>query len=803
MYTRQLTIIIALFLSLGAKAQQMEIDSIIFRFAEKSAVLPPPAVYLHLDKNIYVRNENIWFTAYLVNGEVEKEHTMYVVLTDPMKKRTVLRNQFVMEKFVSQGCIMVPDSLEPGEYRLAAYTNTFLTNPQQQVYQQVISIRAPDKSPVVITDLSKPLAYTDSLTLKYKVTNFEQRPADKQDFVYALYDGNRLADSGRKKTDIWGEATLKLPPVQPGNGEWVMDVKAKYGNETRTSRMPLPLTTPLSVKWFPESGQLVSGRRTRIAFEIFQNNTALATNGSLLANGSPVAKFRSSTAGRGWLFMVPLAGKTYTLQLDGQKEPIPLDFPTVQADGYSVYVENGLPEDTLVAEISGALADSSCFAVLHNYRDIFFSGQLPLPNGAAKIRLPLDAAPRGLTTLTIFNPLGEPVAERAIMPHNRQRLTVKITTDSSQYHTRSKMRIKLQVTDQQGQPAAAFMSVAAVLDRRIDTTRFRDLDRFYYFEQFLPAPAILPGYRFFDNEQQLEELLLTKCWTRYRQAPAPPAAVPPPASTVLSGKVLMLGKPAKKPLQLLLINDGNTNIYLTDSTGHFTLPYEALRGKADSKIILTTIASQKNTELRDYMIVLDNNGIDSLDKHLASVYIPSRPVKEDILSAEEKIKMKSMLREVVVKSRNTSSFSDQFRSKNCNDWICMNNILNCANHPFGSKPQDGVRYQYYGKDSPADHWVTYRACTKDSIANNSWMKKLDATWYTKEFYVADYAKFNAPDPETYTTVFWNPGLVTSDNGELEFSYYTNDLAGRFALIVEGFSEKGLFSGRMFYRVANE
>ncbi|WP_295124917.1 hypothetical protein [uncultured Chitinophaga sp.] len=792
-----------LFLSLAAQAQQQSpaLDSIVVRFGEKSGVRLLPSVFLHMDKTIYVQNENIWFTAYLINGNAQQDHTLYVCLTDPMKKKVLIREQYVLEKFISQGSLMLPDSLESGEYRLLAYTNSYLEEQRQEVYQQVISVRPQEKNRVNITDLSVAGSNSDTLKLKYKVTNFEQKPSAKDDFIYALYSGNRLLDSGRRKTDIWGEVPLTLP-LKNAKSELVMDITARYGTETKKTRIPVTTSSPLTVKLFPEGGNLVHGKRARVAFEIAENGSAVSTQGVLLADGEEITRFSSNTSGRGWFYFLPQQGIKYSVMLRDRKLPITPNFPPVLADGFSLYIEKGLVEDTLPVTLSAPESDSLCYLVLHNYHDIFFSGKIALPNGAARLKLPLNEVPRGLATVTIFNTEGIPVAERAVMCHNSRRLFVNITTDSSQYHTRSKVQVKIKVTDATGAPVSGFISVGLALDKRVDTTRFRDIDRYYYFEQHLPVPTVLPAYRFFDNEQQMEELLLTKCWTRYRPETPP---LPPSIqySTDLQGQVLLRNKPLTRPSSFMIIAEKSSNLMVTDSAGRFTIPHEYLRGPADSKVAITALGGQKRTILQDYSIDLSDSPLDTLNARLAEVYIPFQALREDILSSEEKLKMKSMLKEVVVKSRNSDNYLDEFRSKDCNDWVCMYNVLNCRNHPYGTKPESGMRYRYNGTGAGASGFVTYKSCARDSAENNGFMKRFHATWYAKEFYVTDYANSSPPEQELFTTVYWNHGVMINENGELNLSFYTNDLAGRFVLITEGFSTKGLMSGRTWFRVANE
>src|SRR5580658_1177370 len=89
-----------------------------------------PGLFLHLDKSVYDHRDNIWFTAYLLNKQIDttENHTLYVSLVNLSQKAVIASDRFVLSNGVSSGYIFLKDSFPPGEYLLIAYTDTRLTS---------------------------------------------------------------------------------------------------------------------------------------------------------------------------------------------------------------------------------------------------------------------------------------------------------------------------------------------------------------------------------------------------------------------------------------------------------------------------------------------------------------------------------------------------------------------------------------------------------------------------------------------------------------------------------------------------
>lgn len=83
------------------------------------------------------------------------------------------------------------------------------------------------------------------------------------------------------------------------------------------------------------------------------------------------------------------------------------------------------------------------------------------------------------------------------------------------------------------------------------------------------------------------------------------------------------------------------------------------------------------------------------------------------------------------------------------------------------------------------------------IAPNSLIFNLPL-YVKKEFYSPKYAvKQQAANPDLRTTVFWRGDVITNADGKAKISYFNNDVAGNYRIVIEGISAKGELCRQVF------
>ena len=785
------------FLSAAAQERRM-IDSLETSFTSRTSSFQQTQVYLHVDKSVYVNNENIWFKAYILNSPVDliQQHTLHVFLSDRLNNKVKISEKFVLENGIAAGALFIPDSLSEGEYNLMAYTNILPEEKEPIIFQQLVSIRnAQSKEEPYSFRFENSIfnSATDSISFMCRIINSKSMYAKDVEVIYKVLANDKIITNGKNKINQYGELPVSFRVVKTAN-KFELETLIIKGKDSFVTRQPLPfLDNKINLRWYPEGGDLVENIATKIVVEaIALTGKPAIIKGALLEDGIPIANINTNISGLGLITITPSASKNYSIQLqDTISQTAIMNFPAVKKKGFTLSVQKGVDGDTIFAVVRKNGTANTLHLLVHNYEEIFNFSDLQMIGDRLLVKIPAAEIKQALITLTLIDSVGQPCAERTVFNGYNKLPVMTIEADSLQYHQRSKINLKISVKDNNGNPLAGVYSLSCILAKRIDTTSYQDIMPFYFFNSYINHGLVQKSSMFgMPDKETMELLLLSRCWTKYK--------IPFVDSTVatfaknknldVTGYVLYHDKKLKKPVKLILLNNNSIEEIITDAQGIFTIPAAILAMQADQKANLVVSAEDQF----NYKVLFYDE-VNSLEKQLATCIYPiASPVKA-ILPEEEKIALSKIktLTAVVIKSNSTNDNWQSYRSKTCNDYVCMYNILNCNNHRFGSKPEDGGVYTYLGKP------VVYKACEQDKTTIFSAIK---GRYYPKEFYKADYQKFNAPDPEIYSTVYWSPQIVTDKKGEALVDFYTNDMPGIFFIMVEGVTEKGVINGKKIIKI---
>lgn len=108
-----------------------------------STNLYPEKIYLHTDKPYYTAGEDIWFSAYLLNGithqKTSKSNVVYVQLVNE-KDSIISEYKLFTEKTNTNGDFKLPSDLAEGNYKIQAYTNYMRNQPQDYFFTKNVRI---------------------------------------------------------------------------------------------------------------------------------------------------------------------------------------------------------------------------------------------------------------------------------------------------------------------------------------------------------------------------------------------------------------------------------------------------------------------------------------------------------------------------------------------------------------------------------------------------------------------------------------------------------------------------------------
>ena len=100
-------------------------------------------LYLHTDREYYFLGDSVWFKAYYLDGQtnqfVSGYYSMYAYLVDK-SGQTISNQVFPIDNGETAGNMIIPDSIEPGEYLLRAFTDFQRSFGEDAFFHKVLNI---------------------------------------------------------------------------------------------------------------------------------------------------------------------------------------------------------------------------------------------------------------------------------------------------------------------------------------------------------------------------------------------------------------------------------------------------------------------------------------------------------------------------------------------------------------------------------------------------------------------------------------------------------------------------------------
>ncbi|HEX8462054.1 MAG TPA: hypothetical protein VF623_11510 [Segetibacter sp.] len=800
------------------------VDSIEKKIAGYALQKPSSLLFVHFDKNVYTNNESVWFTAYLLESNTKAAHKVLSVALIRDDDRSVLaEGKFVINKSLAFGNLYLPDSLPTGSYSFVCYTNQLINNYPSALFIQPVTIKTANAASFIanlsLLDSIKP--NMDSARVLLQAYTTDVTLVRGAEVTYFIGDRTNPLKTGKLKTDKFGEAKISIPLklITPANN--MLQAEINNGKEIKTFSIKLPVSKKETVvKFYPEGGNLINGTKNTVGWEVTNNEgEPVMANGVLYADNKALKTIQTNAYGMGKFNFTPINNVHYFVKLNNAENPTDTVYllPAILPNGPVINISNALTTDTLSIQLNNLQAGAKWIIMVHNYRATFVTDLIGSKGSVMMLKIPLDEVPKGLATFTLFDTLGRPWAERLFFAHFDRKAVVNISTDSTSYSARQKVSVKFKVTDGVQNPLRSLFSVACVQENRLDVKKMTDIESYTYLRSELASLTFknkLLGNQA-DNIAFLEDVLLVKGWRRYKwqdvEALKATDTIQPTASLNVTGITTLNSKALKKPVQLFIakfITTKMSGIELldTDSSGRFELTNEKLESEGNKALQITV----NNKNKQEYTIKV-NDAYKEMNKKLAASLLFnhynissfSQTSQGVVLKKEEGAKR---LLDVKVTAKKDVSIFGTRGPNACGDYVCSFGVLNCPNHPFdGYEPVLGQTYtvKSAGGGSVVGK-VIYTGC-QDLLQENKkeYQAKIDGIYTKKEFYVADFSKSDASDPQYLSTIYWNHSLLTNDNGEADVTFYTSDISGRFKIVVQGITDKDVVYGEKVFDVRKQ
>ena len=588
--------IIILVITFGFIQEDEPLKKIISQIEKFRAENPQEKVHLHMDKPYYAIGDNIWFKAYVVNAELNELSALSKILyVDLINDKDSIKQSLMLPLTLglAWGDFTLSDSLKEGNYRIRAYTTWMRNFGEEYFFDKTFTV-GNSIANSVLTNVSYSFSKTgnsEKVVADVRYTDMEGNSLANKEVNYNVNLDFRDIAKGKGITDSQGNVQITFTNNQPfilKSGKILTSIRLDEKTAVSKSFPVKSTSNQADVKFFPESGELVGGVRSRVGFKaIGADGLGMKVSGYITDKGNnKLTEFESEHVGMGHFRLHPLPDESYTAHIkfeDGSERTFSL--PRVLPRGYVLSVNNTNPDKLIVNIVTTEIVqpDGKFTLVAQTNGLVNFVAKNKLQAQSFTAEIPKSRFPTGILQLTVFSPTNEPVAERLVFINHSDLLKVDLSTTKTVFEKREKVSLVLNAKDAKDKAIVGSFSVAVIDETKVpfnesaETTIISNLLLSSDLKGFIEDP----NYYFTDiNEdkiRQLDILLLTQGWRRFEwknilSNSFPNLAFQPETTMEISGRVKALnGKPVVGGKVTLFSSAGDVFLMdtLTDVNGEF------------------------------------------------------------------------------------------------------------------------------------------------------------------------------------------------------------------------------------------
>ncbi|RZK76105.1 MAG: hypothetical protein EOO92_15115 [Pedobacter sp.] len=462
----QIIFLICCQLSLLAQTQQRsQIDTLLKSVNSHYSNLQIERFFLHTDRDAYLASDTIWFKGYLFNAAdltaSTKSSVAYMELADA-SNQVLKRVRLPVAYGVTYGNLALADNLPAGDYELRLYTNWMKNFGEQVMFKKRIAVHPP--------------------------------------VLGAL---QRSQDLSKKK---------------PSSNRNIKHVKSTGYK-----------ASGVNVAFKPEGGSFILGQATNIAFKVTdKNGNGIDVIGEVVnKSGQRVVDIPPTHHGIGSFNMISFAKESYKARLTLPDSTVyTVDLPAVQANGTSLKVISSFNRDSCEVIITASeelrAANQNYYVIGHSRGMVCFGAAINFKNGGARLKVSKKLFPTGISHILLTTGAKKVLNERLVYIDHQDQLRVSVLADKSAYNLRDSVGLSIKVTDAQGLPVKASLSLAVTDDDQVeqDSLSGRSILRSVLFSGELNGAIEDPGYYVMASANQkvqddLDNLLLAQGRTFY------------------------------------------------------------------------------------------------------------------------------------------------------------------------------------------------------------------------------------------------------------------------------------------------
>ncbi|EDP96375.1 hypothetical protein U8527_09685 [Kordia algicida OT-1] len=817
--------ITAVFLLISLNATSQTLDSIsnyrlVTQFENLATEQLKENIYIHTDKDIYEPGEDLWFKAYLLNGNnVKLSRETNIIFVELYKLENDDPFMIVQEKYeaangFANGYLFLAEILEDGDYELRIHTKNTLESSSKTIRSiKRIQIKTSIIPKILIDSEFSQKTYNRKQQISLNVSVFSRSrvPYKNTSLIATLYAGTKKLDRIRTETDANGEAKISFP-VDKNKNATTIKLRVKEGKNNAEHNVEIPFRNISKIQFgmYPEGGNLVNNLPNTVAFKAVNHyGKPIKIKGELYENGKKVNTFETVHYGMGKFSFTPKQDRSYTVKIVRPKLDSIFKIDNIKNTGIKLQVDRQTKNHVHFSITKTAnVSEQKVYIRAQSRGLVYWMATASLSKQRVRFKLPLDKLPQGIAEVTLFDQNMFPIAERLVYANLDQKLQVSLSEISkSSFRQKDKVTLKFKVKDQNQNPAIANLSLSVCDHLYVDKENdYAIMPHYYLFSEL--KGHIYDARYYFDSkkknrERYLDLLLLTQGWRTYVWNET--LFEEPKKRLTFSPNIQ--GKLYQKTESGTLQNASNAEIRVilpksvrsskVDVGGNFSFTPSILKIAQGHQLTFFPMDTEK------MILILEDpfEEIESLTKNKMLIFpetdVRKAAKKQSSYDAKFSFTETNYLEEVnltTYKNRNKNRGKAYNYQGSSSDYVCFEyNILNCVNHKAGPKPEFGETYRL--NDGSL---VTYMGAKGDESTENRGFVSTKGFYPEKEFYSPLYVDATEKAfPDNRKTLFWAPNLVSDENGEITVSFYTSDVQTTFLGKLEGTNGNGLLGGTVF------
>lgn len=797
---------------------------------------PEDRVYLHCDKPFYKPSETIWFSVYVRNGSdlknSKKSGIVHVELMNP-KGGIEKKIQIIAKNGVAKGAFDLDEQTVGGLYKIKAYTKWQLNDPDPAIFEKTIQVQK-----VILPRLKMKLDFVkkaygagDEVAADLTITTNANQALENEHFGFRVQLKGETLLTKTLTTNQQGEALIKfnLPNALKTN-DGLLNVMVDYQGQMESISRAIPIVlNNIQVQLFPEGGDLVAGLSSKVAFRAVNEFGKPADIEGIVVNskGEKLTRFSSYHQGMGAFSLTPQANETYTVKIT---KPVSVtqtfEVPEALDKGYGLEITKKTKKH-LFFKIHSTQKDE-VFIVAQVRGKKFFATKYRIKKGSNLFSIPLNKFPIGVAQITLFDSLDVARAERLVFVNQHKQLNIQVKTNKEKYLPREKVKMTINVTDENGMPMPADLSLAVADDQLLTFAddKSSNILSWLLMESDIKDKVEEPNFYFDPKEEKaalaLDYLLMTSGWRRFTWKTIDTEAYPPIAhlgERADIGGVLSDGHTGKKlkGVTVKLNVNGQEQVTTTNKKGvykftgvdlsqtarlsfersgyrpqnqyvqHYTTSlYSSLWPKPS---LLSRLRSSFQMNRRKKAIVpsATNDGIAMRQEVEAMEEIDFGGVNLDMMVAED-VLLPPVGAEVPAKIPVAPKNEIAAKPK-----IVGRALRKPSPKPLIKADKTVVRDRRMGKKKRAI--VEDELLMEKEVVARGFIKQAPRVTYyrAKEFATPIYPKNQkvAVRDDFRSTIYWNGHIAVDRRGKAKVEFYTSDAITSFKVTAEGIGQTGL------------